>query len=158
MPKNLTKIISKIITVSLLGTLLGSCAKAKFTDLPLMDSSFTKSKITANKKFGFNYDAMPAGVQNVGGVNPTEFNVDLFITNNQDCKFIYLKSKDGKKDTETETTSFKAYLSEQNILLKVICAGEASNVDYKITAEDNGVKYTNIGNLSYFAESSDTDE
>ena len=39
-------------------------------------------------------------------------------------------------------------------LLKVICAGEESNIDYKIIAKANDIEYTHIGNLSYFAESS----
>ena len=77
----------------MLGSLVASCPTAEFTDLPIMDSDFTKSKITAYKMFGFDYDAMPANVQNIDGINPTEFDVNLFIANNYSCKVIYLKSK-----------------------------------------------------------------
>jgi hypothetical protein len=155
MTKKLSKILSKTIAVSLLGSLVASCATAEFTDLPLIDSEFTKPKVTAYKRFGFDFDAMPANVQNIDGINPTEFSVNLFIGNNDNCEVLYVKSKDGKKDRETKSTSFNAYLSEKNTLLKVICAGKDSNIDYKITAKANGIKYTHVGNLSYLEESSE---
>ena len=155
MTSQLLKIIPKTIILSLFYSLVTSCATAKFTDLPLINGNFTKSKITAYKRFGFEYDAMPANVQNIDGVSPTEFGVNLFISNNDNCEVLYTKSKDGKKGKETKTASFKAYLSEQNILLKVICAGKESNIDYKIIAKANGVTYTHVDNLSYLEESSD---
>ena len=155
MTNKLLKIIPKTISISLLVSLVTSCATAKFTDLPLVDSDFTKPKITAYKKFGFDYDAIPASVQNIAGINPTEFGVNLFIGNNDNCEVLYVKSKDGKKDRETKSASFKAYLSEQNILLKVICAGKDSNIDYKIIAKAKGIEYTHVGNLSYLEEASD---
>lgn len=152
MAKKLSKIISKTIIVSLFASLVTSCAAVKFTDLPLVGNSFSKSKVTAYKKFGFDYDAMPADVQNIGGVNPTEFRVNVFVANNNGCEFIYTKSKNDEKDTETKSNAFSAYLSYQNILLKVICAGKDSNIDYKIIAKAKGVKYTHVGNLSYLEE------
>ena len=155
MTKKISKTISKTIAVSLFSLLVTSCATAKFTDLPLINSNFIKSKITAYKKFGFEYDAMPANVQNIDGADPTEFNVNVFIANNENCEVLYINSKDRETETETKSASFKAYLSEQNILVKVICAGKNSNIDYKITAKTNDVKYTNIGNLSYLEESSE---
>ena len=155
MTNKLSRIISKIIAVFLFSLLVTSCTAVKFTDLPLIDSNFTKPKITAYKNFGFNYDAMPANVQNIDDINPTEFNVNVFTGNNHGCKILYVKSKDGEKDQKTNTSSFKAYLSDQDILLKIVCAGKDSNIDYKITAEANGVKYTHVGNLSYLEESGD---
>ena len=155
MTNKLSKIISKTLAVSLIGSLVTSCATAKFTDLPLIDNNFTKPKITAYKRFGFEYDAIPTNVENIAGANPTEFKVNVFIGNNDDCEILYTKSKDGEKDRATESASFKAYLSDQNILLKVICAGKDSNIDYKITAKANGIKYTHVGNLSYLEESAE---
>ena len=154
MTNKLSKILSKNIAISLFGSLVTSCATAKFTNLPMTNSDFTKPKVTAFQKFGFDYEAMPEGVQNVDGIEPTEFNVHLFVGNNDDCKVIYINSKDGKKDKQSKTSVFKAYLSAQDTLLKVICAGEESNIDYKIIAKANDIEYTHIGNLSYFAESS----
>ena len=151
----MTSKLSKTIIVSLSGLLISSCDASKFTDLPLINSDFTKPKITAYKKFGFDFNEMPANVQNIDGVHPTEFKVNVFIANNNDCEILYIKSKDGKKDREIKSASFNAYLSEQNTLIKVICAGKESNIDYKITARANGVKYTHVGNLSYLAEASD---
>lgn len=150
---------SKILLASVFVSLVTSCATAKFTDLPLKNSDFTNKKITAYQEFGFEYDAgyddsIPVGVKNIGNDNPTEFSVNLFIGNNDNCKFIYLDpSKSGKKIKETKSASFKTYLSKQNILLKAICVGKESNINYKIVAKADGIQYTRVGNLSYLAES-----
>lgn len=155
MSKKTSKSMLKTLTICLLSSFVVGCAaEAKLVGLPVLNSNFTEPKVTAYKNFGFEDDSLPKNMQNIMGVDPTEFDVNLFVGQNQDCKIIYTTSIDGVKDQETKSASFKAYLTPENVLIKVICAGEESNIDYKIIAKANGQSYYYVGNLSYMEESS----
>lgn len=150
-----------IISLSLisLSTLIVGCISEDVKDqhkgLALTNHEYVSSKTTAFKTFGFDQDSIPSGIDNIDEASPTEFKVKLYVGDNKDCKVIYIASDDGTKSQETKTAEFKAYLSPRDTLVKVVCAGKDSNIDYKITAVANKVTYTRIGNLSYMAEASE---
>lgn len=152
-----TNILFYIVIFALLSvSLLSSCAKddGKAKELPLLKHNYSKSKHTASQVFGFDYATTPKGIYNVVNKEPTKFTVNVYIADNEGCKFTYTKDKDGDHEEDfTKTQSFTAYLSGRNELLKLQCKGEQSNIDYKIVAYANGAEYDNIGNLSYLVES-----
>lgn len=154
-----SKEIGIIFTLISLIVLLIGCisedVKNKYKGLTLTDHQFISSKATAYKTLGFDYDAVPSEINNIDKASPTEFLVKLYVGDNKDCKVIYTASEDGKEGQETNTSSFKAYLSPKDTLVKVVCVGKESNIDYKITAIAKGVTYSRIGNLSYMAEASE---
>ncbi|MED7787689.1 hypothetical protein [Francisella sp. 19X1-34] len=141
--------------VLLISSLLSSCASdKKARELPIIKHNFSKSKYTAYQVFGFDYATTPDGIYNVVNKVPTKFTVNVYIADNEGCKFTYTKDDKGAhQDYFTSTQSFTAYLSGRNELLKLECTGKQSNIDYKIVAYANGVEYDNIGNLSYLVES-----
>ncbi|WP_150466804.1 hypothetical protein [Francisella sp. SYW-9] len=141
--------------VLLITSLLSSCANdKKAKELPIIKHSFSKSKHTAYQVFGFDYATTPNGIYNVVNKEPTKFIVNVYIADNEGCKFTYTKDRKGAHQGQFDSTqSFTAYLSGRNELLKLECTGKQSNIDYKIIAYANGVEYDNIGNLSYLVES-----
>ena len=141
------------IVIALIGCVAGVEKVGKVQDLPLMKHSYSKSKVLAYKNFGFDPDDLPSGVDDITDSSPTEIKVNLYIADNQRCKFTYIASKRGAKEQETRTSSFSAYLSDKGVLLEAQCIGKDSNVDYKISVYANGVEYDRIGNLSFLAES-----
>ncbi|AJC49534.1 hypothetical protein IB642_06890 [Allofrancisella guangzhouensis] len=151
--RNITIVLS--LGVVLVGCVTETESQIKAQKLALLDQGFSKSRVTAHKDYGFDSTNLFSNVKDIGQKDPTEFNVRVYITNNQGCKFVYIKSKDGKLDQQVETGSFKAYLSDKNILLKASCKGKKSNIDYKIITKVNGTEYNSIGNLSYSAEAAE---
>lgn len=144
------------IFVLLIVIFLSGCAKddGKAKELPLLKHSYSKPQHTAYQIFGFDYATTPKGVYNVVNKVPTKFTVNVYIADNEGCKFTYTKDEDGYHQEEfTQSQSFTAYLSGRNQLLTLQCKGKQSNIDYKIVAYANGVEYDNIGNLSYLVES-----
>jgi hypothetical protein len=122
--------------------------------LPLIGHGHSKAKKVAYNKFGFDPESdISSGMFNIYDNNPTEFKVNIYIGDNQGCKFIYLKDKKGTKAEIMQSGSIKAYLSAKGVLLDLQCQGDKSNIDYKIEAYSNGVEYDRSDNLSYLAES-----
>lgn len=144
----------KILTILAGGLVLSSCATGPqmARELPVTKHSYSKSKHEAYKKFGFDYDSTPKGIFNTVNKKPTEFDVHVYIGENQDCKFIYTSTMDEGTESFADTKAFKAYLNGHNTLLELRCKGNDSNIDYKVEAYANGIEYDNIGNLSYLVE------
>ncbi|MFV9958672.1 MAG: hypothetical protein AB8V31_05790 [Francisella endosymbiont of Hyalomma scupense] len=114
--------------------LVTSCTTDSYQarELPLLKHGYSKKKLTAYNIFGFRYDNTPRGIFNVIDEKPTEFLINIYIGDNQDCKFIYTADTKSKQDEITQTGSFTAYLSSRNELLKLECKGKDSNIDYKV--------------------------
>ncbi|KEI35188.1 FTL_1709 family lipoprotein [Allofrancisella frigidaquae] len=151
--RNATIVLSLVIVS--VGCITETQSQVKAQRLALLDQGFSKSKVTAYKDYSFDSASLPSGIKNIDQTDPTEFNIKVYITNNKGCKFIYIKSKDGIKDKQTESGSFKAYLSDKNVLLRASCKGKESNIDYKIIIKVNDIEYNRVGNLSYRAEASE---
>lgn len=120
-------------------------------ELPLLKHGYSKKKLTAYNIFGFRYDTKKRGIFNVIDEKPTEFLVNIYIGDNQGCKFIYTADTKGKQGEITQTSSFTSYLSGRNELLKLECKGKDSNIDYKVTTYANAIEYDRVGSLSYYS-------
>ncbi|MBK2356173.1 hypothetical protein IBE09_00815 [Francisella hispaniensis] len=154
--KKVKIVFSKKIIIAIFMTLLvASCATDKYQarELPLLKHGYSKKKLTAYNTFGFRYDSTPSGIFNIIDKKPTEFLVNMYIGDNQGCKFIYTVDTKGKQGEITKTGSFTAYLSGRNELLKLECQGKNSNIDYKVITYANAIEYDRVGNLSYLVES-----
>ncbi|WP_425536917.1 FTL_1709 family lipoprotein [Francisella-like endosymbiont] len=153
----ITKVVfsKKIIIAMFMALLVTSCTTDSYQarELPLLKHGYSKKKLTAYNIFGFRYDNAPRGIFNVIDEKPTEFLVNIYIGDNQDCKFIYTADTKGKQDEITQTGSFTAYLSSRNELLKLECKGKDSNIDYKVITYVNAIEYDRVGSLSYLVES-----
>lgn len=120
----------------------------------MIKHKYSKSKHTAYRIFGFDYATTPSGIYNVVNKEPTKFTVNVYIADNEGCKFTYTKDDKGAHQDQFDSTqSFTAYLSGRNELLTLECTGKQSNIDYKIIAYANGIEYDSIGNFSYLVES-----
>ncbi|AXH30727.1 hypothetical protein CGC45_07470 [Francisella opportunistica] len=135
--------------------LVTSCSTDSYQaeELPLLKHGYSKKKLTAYNIFGFRFDNTPQGIFNIIDKKPTEFLVNVYVGDNQDCKFIYTADIKGKQGEITQTGSFVAYLSGRNELLKLECKGKGSNIDYKIITYANAIEYDSLGSLSYLVES-----
>nr|AAV29876.1 NT02FT0488 [synthetic construct] len=144
----------KVIIVMLMTLLVTSCTTDKYQarELPLLKHGYSKKNLTAYNIFGFCCDNTPSGIFNIIDKKPTEFLVNIYVGDNQGCKFIYAADTKGKQGEITQTGSFTAYLSGRNELLKLECKGKDSNIDYKVIAYANAIEYDRVGNLSYLVE------
>ena len=118
-------------------------------DLLLSKSGYIKSETIAYQWFGVGRIHLFGGPKNVTKDEPTRFHINMFVVDNEGCKIIYY-AKDGKKLESTKSASLYGYLSDENILVKVICKGDNSNIDYKIQAVSDGIEYSRSGSLYYF--------
>lgn len=145
----------KVFIISTVAAVLSSCATGlqKAQELPLVKHSYSTKDTTAYNRFGFDYNSTPSGIYNILDKKPTEFTMNIYIGDNQGCKFIYTKNDKGDTEQVTKTESVKGYLSGKNVLLELDCKGKDSNIDYKVLAYANGVEYDKVGNLSYLVES-----
>lgn len=145
----------RIATISIFAAILSGCVTGaqEAQELPLIKHNYSTKKTLAYNHFGFNFDSVPRGIYNILDEKPTEFTINIYIADNQSCKFVYTKNDKGDTEQVTKTESVKGYLSGENVLLKLDCKGKESNIDYKVIAYANGVEYDRIGNLSYLVES-----
>ncbi|MDE4974042.1 hypothetical protein NAI33_09765, partial [Francisella tularensis subsp. holarctica] len=81
----------KVIIVMLMTLLVTSCATDKYQarERPLLKQGYSKKNLTAYNIFGFCYDNTPRGIFNIIDKKPTEFLVNIYVVDNQGCKFIY---------------------------------------------------------------------
>ncbi|AIT09864.1 hypothetical protein LO80_07700 [Candidatus Francisella endociliophora] len=143
------------IFITVIAITISSCATGpqKAQELPLLEHKYSTKKTLAYSRFGFDFASTPSGMFNVLDKKPTEFDINIYIGDNQGCKFIYTKDPKGDTEEVTKTESIKGYLSGSNVLLELDCQGKDSNIDYKIVSYANGIEYDKIGNLSYLVES-----
>ena len=152
--KQIIKIKINIAVLSCISVALAGCSifkneQDKYKSLELQKHNYKDSNFSAYKNYGID----SYNTQNITSSHPTVFDTNIYIINNNDCKFVYT-NKSGKQQTVTKTSTIKAYLSKTNTLIKVICESKDSNTDYKILATTNKyVEYQASGNLSYIDES-----
>lgn len=146
-------ILIKMFLIGMAGLILSSCVTQQAQELPLVGHNYSKSKIMAYNRFGFNDENVPRGILSVISKDPTNFDINVYIADNQGCEFVYTKDEKGTQGKITETGSVKGYLTDKNVLLELNCTGKDSNIDYKIIVYANGDEYDRVGNLSYLAAS-----
>jgi len=152
----ITKILSKKNGLSVfIVAMLSGCATGpqKAQELTLIKHDYSTKKTLAYNYFGFYSDNIPRGIYNIMDKKPTEFSMNIYVGDNQGCKFIYTKNEKGDTGEVSKTESINGYLSGGNILLKLNCKGKNSNIDYKVLAYAKGIEYDRVGNLSYLVES-----
>ncbi|APC97528.1 FTL_1709 family lipoprotein [Francisella frigiditurris] len=119
-------------------------------DIRDIGHDYDRSIKQSYKVYGFRQ--VPNDVKDIASGDPTPFDVDVYITDNKGCKFIYMKTPNDQSSI-SETGSFTAYLLDKS-LMKIQCDGKYSNIDYKANIRAGEHKYKIVGNLSYLAEAS----